>query len=310
MWDNKTIEWLDIELTSFCNIDCPGCFRQIKRKTVDHILNKEMLTFEALRKWITPKEFPKLKLVNFCGSIDEPTLHPEILDIVKYFNKHSVDINISTNGSTKTRKFWTELGYEKVSAFFGIDGIDQKSLEKYRIGSNFKKLQENWKAFIKAGGKATWQFIVFEHNEHLLDDAKQMADKEGFDNFRVIYSHRSDNKESKTKIRNEEQEIVCKYGVQKRLFLSHTGTLLPCCFFNSEFLQVHSGGGNETRYTEKYLELDGPLESNLKYNTPTEVIEGDMFKFIVNSWNTNPLERCWQTCKKAKQDIFVDEELK
>jgi len=310
MWDNKTIEWLDIELTSFCNIDCPGCFRQIKRKTVNHILNKEMLTFEALRNWITPKEFPKLKLVNFCGSIDEPTLHPEILDIVKYFNNHSVNINISTNGSTKTRKFWTELGHEKISVFFGIDGIDQKSLEKYRIGSNFKKLQENWKAFIKAGGKATWQFIVFEHNEHLLDDAKQMADREGFDNFRVIYSHRTDNKESKTKTRNEEQEIVCKYGVQKRLFLSHTGTLLPCCFFNSEFLQVYSGGGNETRYTKKYLELDGPLESNLKYNTPTEVIEGDMFKFIVNSWNTNPLERCWQTCKKAKQDIFVDEELK
>ena len=310
MWDNKTIEWLDIELTSFCNIDCPGCFRQVKRKVVDHILNTEMVSFEQLRKWITPKEFPKLKLINFCGSIDEPTLHPEILDIVKYFNKHSVDINISTNGSTKTRIFWTELGHEKVSAFFGIDGIDQKSLEKYRIGSNFKKLQENWRAFIKAGGRATWQFIAFEHNEHLLEDAKRMADKEGFDNFRVIYSHRSDNEESKTKIRDEEQEIVCKYGVQKRLFLSHTGTLLPCCFFNSEFLQVHSGGGNETRYTEKYLELDGPLESNLKYNTPTEVIEGDMFKFIVNSWNTNPLERCWQTCKKAKQDIFVDEELK
>ena len=78
MWDNKTIEWLDIELTSFCNIDCPGCFRQVKRKVVDHILNTEMLSFEQLRKWITPKEFPKLKLIYFCGSIDEPTLHPEI----------------------------------------------------------------------------------------------------------------------------------------------------------------------------------------------------------------------------------------
>ena len=61
----------------------------------------------------------------------------------------------------RTRKFWTELGHEKVSAFFGIDGIDQKSLEKYRIGSNFKKLQENWRAFIKAGGLATWQYLVF-----------------------------------------------------------------------------------------------------------------------------------------------------
>jgi len=35
MWSNDTIEWIDIELTSFCNIDCPGCFRQVKRKVVD-----------------------------------------------------------------------------------------------------------------------------------------------------------------------------------------------------------------------------------------------------------------------------------
>ena len=310
MWDNKTIEWLDIELTSFCNIDCPGCFRQVKRKVVNDTLDNEMLSFEKLKKWITPKEFPNLKLINFCGSIDEPTLHPELLQIVKYFNDHSVSINISSNGSTKTEKFWYDLGQEKVSVFFGIDGIDQESLEKYRIGSNFKKLQKNWRAFIHAGGKATWQFIVFEHNEHLLETARKMANDEGFDNFRVIWSHRSDNNESKKKIREEEQEIVCKYAEQKRVFLSHTGTLLPCCFFNSEFLQVHSGGGNETRYTEKYQELGGPLESNLKYTSPTEVIEGDMFKFIVDSWTNKPLERCWQTCKKAKQDVFVDEVLK
>ena len=82
------------------------------------------------------------------------------------------------------------------------------------------------------------------------------------------------------------------------------GTCIQCT------CQVHSGGGNETRYTEKYQELGGPLESNLKYTSPTEVIEGDMFKFIVDSWTNKPLERCWQTCKKAKQDVFVDEVLK
>ena len=87
-----------------------------------------------------------MKLVNFCGSIDEPTLHPELLDIVKYFNEHSVSINISSNGSTKTEKFWHDLGKEKVSVFFGVDGIDQKSLEKYRVGANlknFKKIGEH-----------------------------------------------------------------------------------------------------------------------------------------------------------------------
>ena len=166
MWVSKEVEWIDIELTSYCNIDCPGCFRQVKRDKVDHILNKNALTFDFLKGSITNKIFPNLKLLNFCGSIDEPTLHPEILDIVKYYNEKKIDVNISTNGSTKTKSFWRQLGQEKISVFFGIYGIDQESLQKYRVGSNFKKIKKNWREFIKAGGKATWQFIVFEHNEH------------------------------------------------------------------------------------------------------------------------------------------------
>ena len=108
-------------------------------------------------------------------------------------------INVATNGSTRTSKFWEELGKRKVSVFFGVDGIDQESLEKYRVGSNFKKVQKNWRAFINAGGKATWQFIIFDHNKHLIDQAKQMSKDEGFAKFRTIYSHRTDSGEVKKK---------------------------------------------------------------------------------------------------------------
>ena len=307
IWTKEKVEWIDIELTSFCNIDCPGCYRQIKRKKVNNILDKDMLTLKQLKKWINKKTFPNCKLINFCGSIDEPTLHPEILEILDYFD--DLNVNISSNGSTKTKKFWTILGKKKISVFFGLDGIDQKSLEKYRIGSNFKKVQENFRAFINAGGKATWQFIVFDHNEHLIDDARKMADDEGFDNFRLIYSHRKDNNESKTKKRDEEHQIVCKYDNQNRIFLSHTGVLLPCCFFNSEYLQVYAGYESETRFMKKYEELGGQLEVNLKYNTPEEVMSGELYTSVVDSWKNKPMERCWHTCKKAKQDVFVDEVL-
>ena len=39
MWNSDTLEWIDIELTSFCNISCKGCFRVIS-KEADKILNK------------------------------------------------------------------------------------------------------------------------------------------------------------------------------------------------------------------------------------------------------------------------------
>ena len=155
-----------------------------------------MINFSDLLKWISKEEFPSLKLMNFCGSVDEPTTHPEILKIVEYFLEFS-EVNIATNGSTKTIDFWKRLGEYGVSVFFGLDGTDQKSLEKYRIGSNFKKVQENYRAFIGAGGNATWQFIVFDHNEHLIKEAENMSKVEGFKKFRKIYSHRTGSGEVK-----------------------------------------------------------------------------------------------------------------
>ena len=308
MWTGDTVEWIDIELTSYCNIDCPGCFRQVKRKKVNNILDKNSLSLKQIKKWITRKNFPNCKLINFCGSIDEPTLHPELLDILDHFE--GLNINISSNGSTKTKQFWANLGNRKISVFFGIDGIDQESLEKYRIGSNFKKVQENWRSFIKAGGKATWQFIAFEHNEHLIEDAKHMAKEEGFENFRLIYSHRDENKESKKIQREEEQEIVCKYGVQKRIFISHTGVLLPCCFLNSEFLQSYATEEQFTDFQHLFKNTGDVLFNSLKYNDANEIIDGELFSSVVNSWTKKPISRCWTTCKQAKQDVFLGENLK
>ena len=266
------------------------------------------LVWSKRKKWINRKTFPNCKLINFCGSIDEPTLHPEIIEILNHFD--GVNINISSNGSTKTKKFWTMLGEKKISVFFGIDGIDQKSLEKYRIGSNFKKVQENFRAFINAGGKATWQFIVFEHNEHLIKDAKRMAKEEGFSDFRLIYSHRNENQESKKIKRNEEQNIICKYGEQKRIFISHTGVLLPCCFLNSEFLQSYATNEHYTDFQHLFKNTGDVLFNSLKYNEANEIIDGELFSSVVNSWSNKPISRCWTTCKQAKQDVFLGEALK
>ena len=114
-----------------------------------------MIKFSDLKRWIVKEELNNLKLLNFCGSIDEPTTHPEILEIVDYFSKF-VEINIASNGSTKTKDFWKNLGEYGISVFFGIDGTNQETLEKYRIGSNFTKIQDNYRSFIKSGGKANW----------------------------------------------------------------------------------------------------------------------------------------------------------
>lgn len=84
MWSMDTIEWIDIELTSYCNIRCKGCFRVLS-KEADKILNKEILDLKTLRERFQKQFFPNIKIINFCGSIDEPISHPQFFDVIKHF---------------------------------------------------------------------------------------------------------------------------------------------------------------------------------------------------------------------------------
>lgn len=311
MWNANKLEWIDIELTSFCNISCNGCFRTLSNFS-NKILNKEILTYEIIKKKFIKNIFPNIKIINFCGSVDEPCSHPEFFNIIKHFNEWG-HINIATNGSLRTENWWIQLANilpKSHKVTFGIDGIDETS-ELYRIGSNFKKVQKNYRAFIKAGGNAVWQFIVFEHNKHQHIEAKKIAKKEGFKNFQTIYSHREDNKklEHIRKNNNNNKKIECKYLDQKRIFINHNGNVIPCCHLNSEMLEWNVGRKNLTEFGNIVDKNYGKLSSNLQYNNIDEIIEGDFFNDIVESWDTKKIKKCVETCMNKKSDIFEKETL-
>ena len=84
MWSTDTLEWIDIELTSFCNISCKGCFR-VMSKEADKILNKTFLDLDVIKEKFKKEMFPNIKIINFCGSVDEPTTHPQFFEIIKHF---------------------------------------------------------------------------------------------------------------------------------------------------------------------------------------------------------------------------------
>ena len=73
-------------------------------------------------------------------------------------------------------------GYGKVD--FGIDGLED-TLHLYRRNVKYSKVIENAQAFIQAGGHAQWNFIVFKHNEHQVDQARALSQQLGFENILV-----------------------------------------------------------------------------------------------------------------------------
>ena len=46
------------------------------------------------------------------------------------------------------------------------------------------------KSFIEAGGRARWDFLVFDFNEHQVDEARKLSEEWGFEKFIVKKSSR------------------------------------------------------------------------------------------------------------------------
>jgi hypothetical protein len=73
-------------------------------------------------------------------------------------------------------------GYGQID--FGIDGLED-TLHLYRKNVKFSKAIENATAYINAGGRAQWNFIVFKHNEHQVQTVQALGKELGFFNIMI-----------------------------------------------------------------------------------------------------------------------------
>lgn len=317
MWTTDTLEWIDIELTSFCNIKCKGCFRVLS-PYAEQINNKHYLDLSIIKERFQKEMFPNIRIINFCGSVDEPTSHPQFFEIIKHFSDWDAHINVATNGSLRTADWWKELASilpPKHKVTWGIDGSDSLS-EVYREGSNFNKVEQNYRAFNSAGGKSNWQFIVFEHNEHQLEEAKERAKAEGFKDFKTIISHRKNTKDVKSakqeiiEMREEEPHVSCKYANQKRIFVNHMGNVIPCCHLNAQMLEYPVSRVKRDRFEELLEEHNYEHDINLKNVSIEQALSSKVWQGIQQSWDSeNVIPKCWKTCKKKYRDEFIKEKL-
>ena len=187
MFNYNTIDEYQIEITSLCNAACPQC----PRNNLGAGINPYMPVTSISRKVLDcafPEELVnRLRQIFFCGSYGDPIVHPEFLDILRDFRRKNptVWLYLHTNGGARDPAWWEELahilnGYGKID--FGIDGLSDTN-HIYRKNVSWYKLMQNTRAFINAGGKAQWNYIVFEHNEHQIEEAKQLSIGMGFEAF-------------------------------------------------------------------------------------------------------------------------------
>ena len=323
-----TLNSINLEFTDYCNAACPMCSRfKWDGSLYEEKVNQNHNTLEMLQKRIPEKIIKQLKQFRSVGTYGDPIMNPECLKICKWVRGLNPDcrIELHSNGGARNETFWQELARTGISIRFNIDGL-QDTNHLYRRKVVWKKLMQNVKAFIGAGGDASWGFIVFKHNEHQIEDARALSKEMGFGWFGEYYSDRwkssdwitgetmdvdkwpvddyylekptsQENKfydKSTVGVYEEEQfdldkKVVCKMASNKKyeVYIRANGNVQPCCMLGD--LDVH----------EAKVLIKDPKSVNVNHTDLVDILDGEFFKLLdqgINQGSEDRLKNCFYTC--------------
>lgn len=299
-----------IEATSKCTLECPLCDRTWFYKTFKQRLLHE-INIDHLDNFFSKTPYAKISL---CGNNGDPIYHSEFHKLCETLKKNNCDISIITNGSARSTSWWQTLGGILTSndtVGFSIDGLEDTN-HIYRKNADWDSIMSGIETLKKNSGVSLyWKFIVFKHNQHQIEQAKDLSQKLGFDEFRLEHSDRWLPEESdalkpsdefidpglehQKKILSDDdyQFEIDPYCIKNNkpsnwLYIDAEGYFYPCCWMGSY------------RYKMKSVFSPKKLGINIKGITEDEIFKNnevmDFFKNIRNTSN----DCCKMKCGKQK----------
>jgi len=233
----ETVRVLHLEPTDVCQAACPSCARE-----TDTNFNKahhHWLTVQDLRHY--EKLIYRLDKLFMCGNYGDPAANGEVVAMFSYVRElnSSIVLGMNTNGGLQGSYWWANLAnilYKPTDyVVFSIDGLEDTN-HMYRRGVSWDRVMRNAETFIRAGGNAQWDMLVYEHNEHQVDDCERLARDMGFGWFRAKVSKRTSTVDwlrppkGWTRPTIEQGEIKCFRDNDQSLYLSARGVWHPCCW--------------------------------------------------------------------------------
>jgi MoaA/NifB/PqqE/SkfB family radical SAM enzyme len=307
-----------LELTTRCNASCPQCPRNLSGGPVNPALPMAELSLDDVRA-IFPDDFVKrLRKLYACGNYGDPMVASDTLAIFRHLREAnaSMELGMFTNGSGRTASFWQELAKVVSYVRFSIDGLEDTN-HLYRRGTQWSRIMESASAFISAGGRAEWDFIVFRHNEHQVEEARALAEKLGFRRFFLKKTSRffSAGRVAERKVierdgepayvieepkdprfRNPavvqltqlgrhadyqaEAEITCKAVAHGRIYVSAEGMVFPCCWTGALYPPGKPAGTAQMWDLVRALP-EGKLSLDARRSSVRAIVEGPFFQRLV-----------------------------
>jgi radical SAM protein with 4Fe4S-binding SPASM domain len=237
-----------IEPTNHCNLQCPECPSGLG--TLTRPLG--LLKTDDFKKLIDEISNTGFYIQLFFQG--EPYINKNLPWMIKYAQAKKIYVSISTNGHFVNEKN-VDLVLDNApdKLIFSVDGLDEESYQKYRVGGTFEQADKGLRLLIsrkkERGLKkpfVEFQFIVMKQNEHQMDDVRKYCEEVGIDKlvFKTMQISSYENvlkflpvKKKYRRYIVEDDSFKIKNKISNRCFalwrtsvITWDGRVVPCCF--------------------------------------------------------------------------------
>lgn len=240
---------LMVEPTNFCNLKCPLC----PSGNGQMLRPRGTMGLEDFEKLVD--ELGAEVFMMMLWNQGEPYINKCFNQMVRYAHNRGIFTFTSTNGhfvrSDEQAQAIVESGLDEI--IVSLDGVDQETYEKYRVGGDIERVFDGVRRLVKAKGVLgsltpliNLQFIVMKHNEGDLAAAELLAKELQVDKFLVktaqVYTADDaeeflPEEERFRRYEREEQGLVVKGQPAKGCkvlwyssMVNWNGAVAPCCF--------------------------------------------------------------------------------
>ena len=187
MYKLEDIRQIHLEITQACQASCPMCDRNQNGGELNPHINLDELTLEDCKKIFSPEFISQLNNMYMCGNLGDPIVARDTLEVFRYFRQHNPNmwLSMNTNAGARDSKWWSDLAIVfngKGAVIFSVDGLEDTN-HLYRQNVKWSIVENSMKSFIAAGGRGRWDFLIFEHNQHQVEEAKRLSEELGFEKF-------------------------------------------------------------------------------------------------------------------------------
>jgi len=168
-----------IDASTHCNLNCVCC----PTGKGSNGLSKGFLKYNDFKNFVDKygRFLERIQLSNY----GEIFLNPEIFKIIQHAENQGIKTYADTNLNYFNDAMAENLVQAKMTGLtISIDGTTNESYSKYRKNGHLDKVLLNIERINKFKNvynlvkpELTWQFVLFGHNEHEVDHAREMAEE-------------------------------------------------------------------------------------------------------------------------------------